>query len=149
MLEFKQDLQVYTPTATNWATGISYVPGQYVIEGMSRYLCSIAHTAGTFSADLAAFKWQLMPNDIILRAVLLPRVFCNELAAWFMEKWAQGIIARTMWYLVSMKNKDWSSPERVAFFDAEYNRQVNLALRERFTGNTGLDTSFNAPTWTN
>lgn len=144
-LTFRTDLQQYTPVATNWATAQVYAAGSYVIQDSLRYLCSIAHTSDVFATDLAAYRWQLMPNDLIVRAVLLPRMLCNELAAWFMEKWGEGIIAGTKAELMSMKNKNWSSPERVQFFQAEYNRYKALALRERFTEDKSTGTTFQTP----
>jgi len=144
-LTFNSDLQQYSPTATNWTNGVSYAVGQYVIQDSLRYICSIAHVAGTFATDLAAYRWQLMPNDIIVRAVLIPRVYCVELAAWFMEKWAEALVAGTKAKLMAMKNKNWSSPERVAFFDAEYKHYTTLACRERFTEDKSVGMTFNTP----
>lgn len=43
--------------AANWATSTAYVIGDYVLESGTVYLCTIAHTSGTFSTDLAADKW--------------------------------------------------------------------------------------------
>lgn len=42
-----------------WATGTAYEVGNFVTEGGNTYRCDIAHTAGTFAADLAALKWVL------------------------------------------------------------------------------------------
>lgn len=144
-LTFHSALQTYTPVATTWTTGIAYAAGDYVIYSSLRYMCAIAHTAGTWATDLAAYRWQLMPNDLLVDAVLMPRVNCVELAGWFMEKWAEGIIAGAKVRLMSMKNKNWSSPERVSYFQAEYDRYINLALRERFTQNKSTDIVFASP----
>jgi hypothetical protein len=146
-LTFVGDLQTYTPSATTWTTLTSYTAGDYVISGSLRYLCSISHVADVFATDLAAYRWQLVDNDLIVKAVLIPRVNCNELAAWFMEKWAEGIIAGAKSRLMVMKNKNWSSPERVAYFDNEYTRYVNLAIRERFTEDTSAGCTFTTPSF--
>lgn len=147
-LRWNANLTTYTPTATTWTALASYTAGDYVINSSLRYLCAITHTAGaTFATDLAAYKWQLMPNDLIVKAVMIPRVTCNELAAWFMEKWAEGIIAGAKSKLMAQKNKNWSSPERVSFFEQEYNRYVCLALRERFTDNKATECTFSTPQW--
>lgn len=147
VLAFNSDLQQYSPTATAWTTATSYTAGSYVVQDSLRYLCAITHTSGTFATDLAAYKWQLMPNDLIVRAVLLPRMLCCELAAWFMEKWGEGIIAGARAELLVMKNKNWSSPERAGLFQAEYNRYLNLALRERFTEDKSTGATFSGPGW--
>ena len=144
-LSFNSDLQQYTPTATAWVTSHAYTVGKYVLVNSLRYICAKAHTSGTWATDLANFDWQLMPNDLIIKAVLLPRLFCNELAGWFMEKWAEGIIAKAMADLLKMKNKNWSSPERVPYFEQEYNKFVQLALRERFTEDKSTEVVFDVP----
>lgn len=144
-LTFNTDLQQYTPVATTWVTATPYAAGAMVLQDSLRYQCAIAHTSDAFATDLAAYRWQLMPNDLITRVVMIPRIHSNELAAWFMEKWGEGIIAVTKAELVAMKNKNWSSPERVTFFKEEYRRYVALALRERFTEDKSTDTRFSTP----
>lgn len=144
-LTFISNLQMYTPKATTWLTTTAYAAGDRVISNSLRYECSIAHTSGTFATDLAAYRWQLLPNDLIVKAVLIPRVTCNELAAWFMDKWAEGIIAQAKVTLMSMKDKAWSSPERVPFFNTEYTRYKTLALRERRTEDKSIGGTFQTP----
>lgn len=43
----------------SWLTGTSYVKNDLVKEAGSSYICLVDHTAGTFSTDLSAFKWEL------------------------------------------------------------------------------------------
>ena len=40
-----------------WVTGQAYTVGQKITQGTTRYMCAIAHTAGTFATDLVAGKW--------------------------------------------------------------------------------------------
>lgn len=42
-----------------WLTGTSYVKNDLVSEAGNSYICLVAHTAGTFSTDLTALKWEL------------------------------------------------------------------------------------------
>lgn len=132
-LRFKSQLRTYTPTATTWATTTAYAAGDYAISSAVRYLCAIAHTSGTFATDLAAGKWVAMPNDLVVIAVLQPHSGTVELASWFMEKWSDAIIAKTKVLCMSMKDKKWSSPERVSYFEQEYTDELYKAKRERFT----------------
>lgn len=47
-----------------WATATAYVRGQPVnVQGIN-YTCTIAHTSGTFSTDLAAGKWIMAEYNI-------------------------------------------------------------------------------------
>jgi hypothetical protein len=43
-----------------WVTATQYVKDDVVREDANSYICLEAHTAGTFSTDLAADKWELM-----------------------------------------------------------------------------------------
>lgn len=148
-LRFKTKLRAYSPTATAWATATPYVAGDFVISATDnrRYLCAIAHTSNAFATDLAAYRWQVMHNDLIVRGVLAPRVGTCEIAGWFIEKWHDAIIARTKSMLLMMKDKKWSAPERVTYWDTEYTRLLNRALRERFTEDRSQSMMIQAPMW--
>ena len=43
-----------------WLTGTSYVKNDLVSEAGNSYICLVAHTAGTFSTDLSALRWELL-----------------------------------------------------------------------------------------
>ncbi|WP_181168646.1 MULTISPECIES: carbohydrate-binding protein [unclassified Mesorhizobium] len=43
-----------------WATATAYVVNDVVSEDGSSYICVTAHTSGTFAADLAAGKWEIV-----------------------------------------------------------------------------------------
>jgi hypothetical protein len=43
-----------------WATATQYVKDDVVRNNINSYICLEAHTAGTFSTDLTAGKWELM-----------------------------------------------------------------------------------------
>jgi hypothetical protein len=132
-LRFCSQLRTYTPTATTWAGTTAYAAGDYAINSAVRYLCAIAHTSGTFATDLAASKWIAIPNDLVVIAVLQPHSGSVEMAAWFMEKWSDAIVAKTKVLCMSMKDKKWSSPERVSYFEQQYEHELAKAKRERFT----------------
>jgi hypothetical protein len=139
--------QSYSPVATTWATTTAYAAGDHVIYSSLRYICAIAHTSGTWATDLAAYYWKQEPNDLIIRAVLLPRLFCCELAGWFMEKWAEAIINGTKAELMRMENKSWSQPKRAFECQIEYQRFVNMALRERSVEDKSQGMTFKTPSW--
>lgn len=48
----------------DWATSTAYTIGQSVAESSNLYLCTVAHTSGTFATDLAASKWILVGRDV-------------------------------------------------------------------------------------
>lgn len=48
-----------TATVPAWLTATLYLPGDYVTEAGSMYICQVTHTAGVFATDLAAGYWKL------------------------------------------------------------------------------------------
>lgn len=48
---------------SNWVTATNYQINDGVKATGGSYICRIAHTSGTFAADLAAVKWQLLAAD--------------------------------------------------------------------------------------
>lgn len=151
LLRFKNQLKTYSPTATAWATTTSYAVGDFVylshLGHTHRYLCAIAHTSGTFATDLAAYKWQLMPDELIVRIVLMPRLNSVELAAWFMERWAEAIVARVKADCMVMANKTWSAPDRAQYYESEYAKYLRQAKRETFTRNINDGFGMATPRW--
>lgn len=45
-----------------WATGVAYTTRSTVFEGFGFYLCTVAHTSGTFATDLASGRWVLLAD---------------------------------------------------------------------------------------
>ena len=59
--QLKTELRVGINPATVWATATAYVAdSDVVVDGTGVYRCIVSHTSGTFSADLAAGKWELL-----------------------------------------------------------------------------------------
>jgi hypothetical protein len=108
-----------------------YAVGTNISTNSHVYRCAIAHTAGVFAVDLLAGDWVLVPDGLTVDIVLLPAINATDLATWYMERWAEGIMAGAKAYLASLKDKPWSSPDRVVFFNAEYQRLKNQAMRDR------------------
>ena len=46
-----------------WLTSTAYVLNDIVREAGSTYICTIAHTSGTFSTDLTSVKWELFAQQ--------------------------------------------------------------------------------------
>ena len=46
-------------TASPWVTDTSYALGARVTQSGNTYICSIAHTSGTFATDLTAVRWKI------------------------------------------------------------------------------------------
>ena len=140
--DFKPDVNILSlrgnanapvPSPVAWATGIVYAAGINATTNGHVYLCAIAHTAGVFATDLAAGRWVQQVDGLTVDIVLLPAINAIDLAPWYMERWAEGIMAGAKAYLAAMnpKNFPFASPERVIMFQAEYQRLKNMAIRDR------------------
>ncbi len=46
-----------TATIPSWGSGNQYIPGDYVTNGGTTYLCQLTHVSGTFATDLANGNW--------------------------------------------------------------------------------------------
>ena len=55
-------------TATAWVTSTSYAVDARVTQGGNLYVCTVAHTAGTFATDLAAEKWKIYTLNTLTHA---------------------------------------------------------------------------------
>lgn len=55
-------LQVGVDPARAWVTGNAYEVAAAVTYSNGLYTCLVAHTSGTFAADLAAGKWELLAS---------------------------------------------------------------------------------------
>lgn len=53
-------------SSTAWATSTAYVVGDVRLQTSDCYYCLEAHTSGTFTTDLAADKWLLLPFPAFL-----------------------------------------------------------------------------------
>ena len=55
-----------------WLTGTVYALRDVVLQGANTYICSTAHTAGTFATDLAAVRWLLLALGVSTAASSVP-----------------------------------------------------------------------------
>jgi hypothetical protein len=60
---YLQDLQATNPRGS-WGSGTVYALKDVVVESSTVYICTIAHTGGTFATDLAAGKWAIYQLDV-------------------------------------------------------------------------------------
>lgn len=64
-----------------WLTATAYAVWDLVTQAGATYVCAVAHTAGTFSTDLAAVKWVLIQNPGSVGASGIPFTPTATLAA--------------------------------------------------------------------
>lgn len=70
-----------------WVTLAVYEVGNYVVNNSNKYVCLVAHTAGTFATDLAAAKWELSTSESVPGAV---KQVTLEKAAWYYKSSYNG-----------------------------------------------------------
>lgn len=59
-------------TRGNWTTATVYYINDVVVYGGNTYICLVQNTSGTFSADLAAGKWQIFNSGVRWRGNWAP-----------------------------------------------------------------------------
>ena len=134
--------------ADAWVTGTVYAVGDEVTNGNKTYECLTAHTANAyFAVDLASGQWEDITDDLIVKVVLLPRLFTTELAGWFMERWAEGIVSGAISALKSQTKKAWSDPDGAIAHSRKYDIFKALARRENFTENKQQDIRIKPQAW--
>jgi len=68
---------------TAWVTATAYVVGDVrTVSSLECYRCIVAHTSGTFSTDLAASKWVLMPVLEVLHEFVIRHMH----GTWLLEQ---------------------------------------------------------------
>ena len=64
--------RIYKFNSTAWITATAYVVGDVrTVSSLECYRCLVAHTSGTFAADLAASQWVLMPVLEVLHEFII------------------------------------------------------------------------------
>lgn len=63
-----------------------------------------------------------LTDGLLVKVVIIPELYCEEVEEAFLNRWGEGIVAGTKAKLMAEKNKVWSSPERVPFFQFEYDK---------------------------
>ena len=59
------DVFTWGMTPGTWNTGKSYTTADYVYSGDMLYQCAVAHTAGVFSTDFGAGKWNMVNTGAV------------------------------------------------------------------------------------
>lgn len=77
-----EDVLLGVPAPRPWVTGVAYEVDQTATINNSLFICTLAHTSGTFSVDLAADRWALLieftvPAAILDDAVTEPKIAAN------------------------------------------------------------------------
>jgi len=73
--------RIYKFNTTAWATATAYVVGDVRTVSTSGecYRCLVGHTSGTFTTDLAASRWVLMPVLEVLHEFLIRHLHATHL----------------------------------------------------------------------
>ena len=80
------DVLLGLATPRPWETGAVYAVDDTATTNNSLYVCLVAHTAGTFSSDLAAERWALLieftvPSALLDNPVTAPKIAARAVTA--------------------------------------------------------------------
>lgn len=75
----------------------------------------------------------------------IPKVGTETAPTWFITKWADAIVAGTLFRLLAMPRKAWSDQDSAKLQGTEYQRLLNGAVIDRLTGGKNGDLNCRAP----
>jgi hypothetical protein len=112
----------------------------------------IATSAYRFDPSTRTLTFEATPtvglaNGLIAQVVLLPSITASDLETWFMERWAEGIVAGAKSSLFAMSRKSWSNQERSEYWKREYDRIKALAVVDKWKESLAADTTMETMPW--
>jgi hypothetical protein len=66
--------------------------------------------------------------------VLVPNLRCDEIPEYIIERWGEAIMAGAIAELKRQPNRGWTDPDGAGYFQTQWNRGLNAALREGAVG---------------
>jgi len=96
---------------------------------------------GTLTLNQQLIPRENVTGGMIVKVVLSPLWNAVEIPDWLFNRWAQGIVARTLFELKAMKSSasspvPWSDPDGAAFYRTEYNQLLGEIMGDTARGYT-------------
>lgn len=101
---------------------------------------------GTTSAEISPSLYEFTPSTntltldsepsaaltdgLVVKVALVPTLFANELAGWFMERWNEGVVAGCKAMLMLMPGKKWTNQPLSQKYLHDFAHSVALARHE-------------------
>lgn len=115
------------------------IEGSYFPQGQFSGDCTVSAAIGNIAATLK-FRSAYAPNESITDGLIVsmtvePSVKTEGLPEWFLNEYADAIIAGTFWRLYALPNQPWSSPrdatsKQVEFYHACDSAKIDYLTRD-------------------
>lgn len=125
LFQIEQVVLNYTPTVNPFDTIPPTDPMNYYLSDDQTQL--IFHTTSIPSTSVT--------GGMQIRVMLIPTWDATGVPSCFINRYAEGIMARTKYNLFSMARKPWSDPHGAQRALIDYNKEMSEAARDKYCGN--------------
>ncbi len=92
------------------------------------------YDAGTLLLDDSLEPAEDVTDGLEVKVSIIPGINADEIDFTFLTHWSDAVIGGTIWWLMTMKDRKWSDPNRAPLFMLDYNRGVSRARGETVGG---------------
>ena len=125
LFQIEQVVLNYTPTVNPFDTIPPLDSMNYYISDDQTQL--IFHTTSIPSVSVT--------GGMQIRVMLIPTWDATGVPSCFVNRYSEGLMARTKYNLFSMSRKPWSDPKNAQRALVDYNKEMSEASRDKYCGN--------------
>jgi hypothetical protein len=116
--------------------GVLIAPAYYTYHAEDTVRLDVAQAAGILSLDSSLEPDEDLIRGLDVKVSLVPHINSDDdqIDYDFLTRWAEAIIGGSIWWLMTMKGRKWSDPQRAPLFMLDYNRGLSRARREMVGG---------------
>jgi len=125
----------YNPTTTPFDTIPAIAPDSYYLSDDQTSLIFYSFAIPVVSVI----------GGLLVQLCLIPTWDATGVPAAFLNRYAEGIMARTKYNLMSMTRKPWSDPQTAGRYLARYDAEMAEAMRDKGAQNLNVSTNMMIP----
>lgn len=135
--EIRKIVEVRINTAANRAAGHIGAPvdfQRYTFHGELSQRSGANLPPNTLTLDATLNPSESVAGGLEVKVSLAPLLMAGQVDQDFLQKWGEAIIGGAMFYLMAMKNKKWSDPQKAGLYLVDYYKGLSRARRENVAG---------------
>jgi hypothetical protein len=111
-------------------------PKLYTFYGEASTRLGVAIVKNTLYLDESLEPAEDVTDGLEVKISLVPELNTDdkEIDMNFLVRWSEAIIGGSIWWLMTLKGRKWSDPQRAPLFLLDYNRGLSRARRETAGG---------------
>jgi len=114
--------------------GILVDHGRYVFHGELSQRSGVNLSPNTLTFDATFIPSYNVVGGLMVKVSLAPFLMAGQIDQDFLQKWCEAIIGGAMFYLMTMKGKKWTDPQKAGLYLVDYNKGISRARRENVVG---------------